>query len=65
MPVATRKQGRTRMAARDVQFAKGAHLRAVRGELRPAALLSGERRIRCLLDFGKRQQMRQRLSRGS
>ena len=50
--------GLARSIAADLRFAKGAHLGAGHGELRPVSLLSRDRGIRCLLDFGKRQRMR-------
>jgi hypothetical protein len=52
MPVAWPKQGTVPMAKRASQIAKGAHLGAVRGELRPVALLSDGWRSRRLLDSG-------------
>ena len=55
---ASTKAGVAALFTSDVVFAKGAHLGAVHGELRPVSLLFFDRRIRCLLDFGKRERMR-------
>ena len=52
MPVATLKEVSDPVSEQASQFAKGAHLRAVDGELRPVALLSGGWRTRRLRDSG-------------